>query len=66
MHLKTGMCEYLFLYNIANGKNRTSDNEEDNGEGEDSEGHNGEGEGGEDGTSDDSGMPYSCNIIILN
>jgi hypothetical protein len=56
MDLKTGMCEYLFLYNIAN---ETSDNE----------GDNGEGEGCEDGSepaSDDSGMSYSCNIIILN
>ena len=66
------MCEYFFLYNIANGKNRTSDNERDN-NGEDSEGDNGE-EGSEDGSSkaesgsasNDSGMFYSCNIIILN
>jgi hypothetical protein len=59
MDLKTGMCEYLFLYNIANGENRTSDNGGDNGKGESGEDRSGP-------APDDSGMFYSCNIIILN
>ena len=34
--VKAGICEYPFLYNITNEKNRTSDNEGENDE-EDSE-----------------------------
>jgi hypothetical protein len=69
------MCEYLFLYNITNGKNRISDNEGENEENneEDREGRGSEDESSEAGldppTDIDggkSGMTYSCNIIILN
>jgi hypothetical protein len=66
------MCEYFFLYSIANGKNRTSDNEgddnEEDSEGEGSQAGNSEAESeyASDTDCDKSGMSYSCNIIILN
>ena len=60
--VKAGMCEYPFLYNIINEKNRTSDSEGGNDE-EDSEA---ESESALDMDVDNQSIFYSYNIIILN
>jgi hypothetical protein len=71
-NLKSDMCEYFFLYNIANGKNRTSNNKENNdkedskGEGSKTRNCEAESESVLDIDVDILGMSYSCNIIILN
>ena len=61
------MFEYFFLYNIANGRNRTSDIKETNSD-EDSEGEDSEADS--ESVSDTEvnipGTSYSRNIIILN